>query len=335
MTYIKKIVIIILTILLTVGCTKYFTDVLSDNDTQYVPAGLQEHFDISPDDANILFSYNKNGKVAIYESDITGGNIRKLSNPKKNELHIKPRYSSDANKILYLSTNSDHSQSQLIIIDRNRKEERKVITEYSMIQEAVFSYDSESIYYVEAKEYRGLPLFAGPYGPVNLDLYVMNLDGTEKKQLTDIQKDFIFNIIVENSGKEVLFITSHHDEPYSNQLYSTSTKVKSKLNHIKIPKIFIAGADISSNNKFLVVAAESITGEIFSDSEIFLFDKEESQLKKLTSIQSTCLNPRFFHHENSILFIEDINKSDSDDPNFHLWKLDLSSNALDKIDFKF
>ncbi|PTM59791.1 TolB family protein [Desmospora activa] len=322
--------LLLLPAIFATGCTSFISSILSDDTTEYLPDGLQEIVDISPDDSTLLFSYKINDIASIYTADVDGKNIKQLTKPKKGEAHLYPRYSPDGKKILFISSSDEQRRSPLMIMDHDGSNIKQLTDDDEMIQEAIFSPNGNRIYFIKATEYAELPLLAGLYGPINLNIFSMNTDGTGEKQLTDFQKGELYNLIVSEDESQIKFIKKDDDEPYSNQLYTIEMNQPKDINKINLSKEFIVNVDISSMDDSIAIAA--VAKEIFSDSEIFLVDPETNETVQITSLQSDTSHPRFFHKKKKLLFMEII-QSDPDKypPQHQLWSIDLQSRKLDKV----
>ena len=102
---------IIIVTLMLISSISYL--LLGDRDAYKYYTGLGSGLAISDGDQLIAFSYFNNGKSAIYTAGQDGKNVKRVSNPKE-VYHLKPQFSPDGSKILYLSQDRDHIQSLYI-----------------------------------------------------------------------------------------------------------------------------------------------------------------------------------------------------------------------------
>ncbi|MED4533330.1 hypothetical protein [Metabacillus fastidiosus] len=277
-------------------------NLLQNNDQYKYFTGLGSHISISPDDSAIAFSYFINGKEAIYTSNIDGTNIKRVTGT-DSERHHEPKFSANGKKLLYLSKNSTGIQS-IHIINRDGTDPVKLTDNKSHVEKAIFSPAGDTIYYtaIPAKD-AGKMEGATQEG---LDLFSLSLKDGKQKQLTNKDHFSMNSLFISKNGNTIFY--TEFDGQYE-KLRSLVLNDSVELLHIpEQPSHDIYNAQLSADESKLAytdVSPQS-TGSLY-EYELFLNDLKTKKTEQLTKLKKSISSPVFFHHNNKIAFLKQMN----------------------------
>ncbi|MCU0237904.1 MAG: hypothetical protein MUC29_00550 [Pyrinomonadaceae bacterium] len=147
----------------------------------------------------------------IYESNVDGTKIKKLTNTKGYD--AEATVSPDGKKIIF--TSERDGDLDLYVMDKNGKNVKRLTDEIGYDGGAFFSPDGKQIVYrrsavkteAEIKRYKDL-LARNMIVPTVFDIWVMNADGTNKRQVTKLGSGS-FAPFFTPDGKRILFCTNY------------------------------------------------------------------------------------------------------------------------------
>jgi WD40 repeat protein len=145
----------------------------------------------SPDGKQIAFS-SLYPSSDIYIANIDGSGLKRLTNTKYWE--VLPQFSPDGKNIMFLSDKENYG-GEYYLIDLDGSNYRRLAPDYFGVSEACFSPDGKYIAFTSQK---GL----------SREVYLMNADGTNIKQLT---KNKCFSLRFSPNGKKLFFIQGWND----------------------------------------------------------------------------------------------------------------------------
>jgi Tol biopolymer transport system component len=158
----------------------------------------------------------------IYIADRDGKNATKLTDAPGYD--AEATVSPDGKKIVFTSTRS--GDLELWVMDVDGKNLKQVTTELGYDGGAFFSADSRKLVFrssrpkteAEIARYKEL-LAKGQVEPTNMEIYTVNADGTDLKQVTKLGKAN-WAPYFHPSGQKILFSSNHHSaRGYEFQLY--------------------------------------------------------------------------------------------------------------------
>ncbi|WP_423410323.1 TolB family protein [Heyndrickxia sp. MSNUG] len=309
------------TALLLVASISYI--LLSDRDSYQYYTGLGSGLSISEDDQRLAFSYYQDGREAIYVSEANGKNAKKVTKPTKGQ-HRDPEFSPDGSKLLFLSRNAEGIQS-LFITDQDGNNLKKLSSDAQHVSEAIFSKDGSQIYFssMPAKDFKEWE--AGT--DEGFDLFSVDLDGKNLKQLTDDNRLAMESIALSPNGKEILFKDN-------TDLYNFNIE-KEEVSFSKFTKLmpsepfYLTLSPKSNAAAYTAVSKESKNSSLF-EYELFLKNLENGEITRLTNLEKAVVSPVFFHSVDKILLLEHTNWPQ--DPNkFKLMTVNLDSKKTSEI----
>ncbi|MBT2730447.1 DPP IV N-terminal domain-containing protein [Bacillus sp. ISL-75] len=328
----RNIIFIIIVVgLIGSACSNSFMN----KDEKVIPnQGLAQKMDVSSDDKEIVFSYYKNGVAAIYTANPDGSNVKKFVEMKDVSL-LHPKLSTDGKKLLFLASpkGKEDKKQSLYVIDRDGKNKKQLTSTDGLVTDAVFLPDNQNIFYLQAGVVKNYSPIASKR-PHEYDLYSINSNGSEKKQITNQKEYGMFDLSISADGKSLWFTKEKDSE---RALFITSLNGKETFNKI-LPKEEIGTPEmydvaLSEDNHQIVFSAVSPSSKNASfEYELFSMDLATKQTEQLTQLKSHASSPVYFHKENKILFLEDKNWSKKSTSKFEMYTMDLSNKQIAKID---
>src|SRR5690554_709244 len=112
-------------------------------------------FDISKNDEYLIYSYKDSmSNTFIKRYSFLTKNDSVLIGPKKDLFYINPKYSPDGRKFLFIEYNIENLEtSSLCLSDNNGSSVEYLIRGKGIITEAIFSEESDKIFFLMAKNY--------------------------------------------------------------------------------------------------------------------------------------------------------------------------------------
>ncbi|MEO8632207.1 MAG: alpha/beta fold hydrolase [Chloroflexota bacterium] len=118
-------------------------DLVGSPFVDYIWGGI----DLSPDGAEVAFSWNKSGTFEIYSAPIERERIYQLTEGK--ERSVSPRWSPDAKHLAFLRDSGGNERFDIWIVDRDGEKERNLTNEPDVMhREITWSPDGSRIAYV-------------------------------------------------------------------------------------------------------------------------------------------------------------------------------------------
>ncbi len=207
-----------------------------------------------------IFVTNKNGKITQQLTSEPGYDAEATVSP-------------DGKSIVFTSTRS--GDLELYIMDIDGKNVRQITHDLGYDGGAFFSPDSKKLVFRASrpktqdeidtyKNYLSQNLVA----PTNMEIYTVNVDGTDLKQITQLGKAN-WAPFFHPSGKKIIFSSNHHSERgYDFQLYSINVD-GSGLERITNNSIFNAFPMFSPDGKYLIFSSNRNNGGT-RDTNLFL-----------------------------------------------------------------
>ncbi|TJY37823.1 DUF5050 domain-containing protein [Pontimicrobium aquaticum] len=159
------------------GAELYSLDISSEKMTRLTNTFHNEWWsDYSKDGKNIFFSSDKDkkkrfGGSEIYVMNVDGTNVRQVTKSRDTTYNIMPRVSPKGNQLLYSSDAFHYTNSEIYLINESL-EEVNLSNNPAKDQFGSWSPDGEKVIFQSNRD-------------GNFEIYVMNVDGTNIKRLTN------------------------------------------------------------------------------------------------------------------------------------------------------
>jgi Tol biopolymer transport system component len=198
----------------------------------------------------------------IFVSDLNGTIVNQLTNEPGYD--AEATVSPDGKSIVYTSTIS--GDLELWIMDIDGENKRQITTELGYDGGAFFSPDSKKLIFrssrpkteEEIAKYKAF-LAEGLVAPTNMELYTVNVDGSDLKQITSLGKAN-WAPFYHPDGKRVIFSSNHKSERgYDFDLYMINDD-GSNLEQITTESIFNSFPMFSPDGKYLVFSSNRNNG---------------------------------------------------------------------------
>jgi dipeptidyl aminopeptidase/acylaminoacyl peptidase len=147
-------------------------DLVGSPYVDYVWGGI----DLSPDGAEVAFSWNKGGTFEIYSAPIERERLYQLTDAK--ERSVSPRWSPDARQLAFLRDSGGNERFDIWLVDRDGETERNLTNEPDVMhREIAWSPDGSRIAYV------------ANVGGKGFAVHVVDIGTGKKRALTDGASD--------------------------------------------------------------------------------------------------------------------------------------------------
>ena len=231
----------------------------------------------------------------IYEADLNGKITKKLTDSPGYDAEAV--VSPDGKYIVFTSTRS--GDLELWRMDINGKNLKQLTFGLGYDGGAFFSHDSKKLVFrssrptaeKDIREYREL-LAENLVAPTNMEIYTMNIDGSNLKQITNLGKAN-WSPYFHPSDNKILFSSNHHStRGYDFQLYSIDLDGKN-LTQITYESEFNAFPMFSHDGKKLVFSSNRQAGKAH-ETNVFIADWVEGDVNERVSEQ---------HLKNSVSYL--------------------------------
>lgn len=218
----------------------------------------------------------------IYMADLDGNIVKKLTD--------EPGYDAEAvvspNGKMIAFTSIRSGDLDLYIMDIDGNNVRQITSELGYDGGAFFSHDSKKLVFrssrpktdKEKREYKEL-LEQGLVMPTEMDIYTVNVDGTNLKQVTDLGKAN-WAPYFHATDQKIIFSSNHHaTRGYDFQLYTVDLN-GDNLEQITYESIFNAFPMFSPDGKKLVFSSNRDQGKD-RETNVFIADWVEGDANNI------------------------------------------------------
>ena len=161
---------------------------------------------------NGFYKVNSDGRVITQLGENFDGNVGCVS------------FSPDGKKILYILYSSDYKESSICIMDTDGKNRKILINDIASNAPPIFFHNSKKILFASSGSKEGF-----------LSLWSINIDGTEKRKITEVEKHEEIKCVISPDDSKILF---YGFDMYQNQgptaLWIVDSTGKNLMNITKV-----------------------------------------------------------------------------------------------------
>ncbi|WP_176483695.1 MULTISPECIES: TolB family protein [Bacillus] len=336
----KLFTISLIAFVIIIGVMLYFFSERFTSAWVPIDHGFGETVTLSPDDEKIVFPFYQSGDGALYIANVDGSDVHQLTYPRQSESHVRPRFSHDGKKLLFLSREKlgENLLQSLYIMNVDGTGLVKISDEEDkLITDAIFSKNDQEILYLVAEEYTNYAPGANKR-PHRMDLYKMSVRGDNKIRLTEddsYEKSELSSPLTETI---VGFIDGLKQDTgvLGTELVVFDVEKETEVKRVQPKSDFetedIYSAKFSPDGEIIAFSAATVNPRRKSQFiyELYKMNKSGDNVEVLTSFRTFITEPTFFHNEPRLLFIQD-QSWNRGKPNFKLWAVDLDGENIRSI----
>src|SRR6201991_491830 len=217
----------------------------------------------SPDGRSIAFSSNRDGMYEIYVMDADGSNAKRLTNNLAND--VNPMWSPDGQRILF-DTERD-GNGEIYVMDADGGNQIRLTRNNAFDGTATWSPDGNLIAFASNRD------TGPPYNPYNLDIYVMNADGSNVRRIVD-DPEYDVSPQWSPDGRKIVFVTGRNGNFDVYEMNADGTEQRNlTADHDKSD-----GAPVWSIDGQNIAFSRKIEGK----DQLFIMDANGGNLKRVT-----------------------------------------------------
>lgn len=192
-----------------------------------IKGDISPFFALSPDGNRMAITVSQGETSHVYEYNFIDKTLIQLTET-KNQYHTNPVYSSKGDTILFLSKTSNNTKSDIHLIDLKTRTISKITNGETYITEAIFNSTGNKIIYCGAGYFGNYSPMSRP-APHDLDLYSININGTEKNKITKLTAYDLSSISLSQTGDSILCRITEKEYEGIYLISITDTTFKQKI----------------------------------------------------------------------------------------------------------
>ncbi|MCA1578683.1 MAG: DPP IV N-terminal domain-containing protein [Acidobacteria bacterium] len=240
----------------------------------------------SPDGRRIAFASNGDGKNEIYVMDVDGANVKRLTNNLADDVNAS--WSPDGGRILFDSERDGNKE--VYVMDAAGGNQLRLTRNNAVDTTAAWSPDGSLIAFASNRA-------TGPaYNPYNLDIYVMNADGSNVRRIVD-DPEYDVGPQWSPDGRKIVFMTGRNRNFDVYEMNADGTGQRNlTADHDKSD-----GAPVWSIDGHNIAFSRKIEGK----DQIFVMDSAGENLKRVTHNSANNASPSWSPDGSKLIFNTD------------------------------
>ena len=217
----------------------------------------------SPDGSRIAFWSNRDGGKEIYVMNADGSNVKRLTNNLADD--VNPGWSPDGGRILFESERDGNRE--VYVMDAEGGNQIRLTRDNAVDSTAAWSPDGSLIAFASNRD------TGPPYNPYNMDIYLMNADGSNVRRIVD-DPEYDVGPQWSPDGRKILFMTGRHGDFDVYEMNADGTAQR----NLTADYDKSDGAPVWSLDGHTIAFSRRIEGK----DQIFVMDSDGSNLKRVT-----------------------------------------------------
>lgn len=240
----------------------------------------------SPDGNRIAFWSNRDGGKEIYVMNADGSNIKRLTNNRAED--VNPSWSPDGSKILFESDRDGNRE--LYVMDPDGGNQIRFTRDNAVDSTAAWSPDGSLIAFASNRD------TGPPYNPYNLDIYVMNADGSNVRRIVD-DPEYDVGPQWSPDGRKIVFMTGRNG---NFDVYDMNADGTGQRN-LTADYDRSDGAPVWSLDGHNIAFSRKIDGK----DQLFVMDSAGQNLKRVTHNSANNASPAWSPDGSKLIFQTD------------------------------
>jgi len=279
----------------------------------------------SPDGSKIILARPAGRFCAIYTVADDGSDIHGVPAPGTNASRMTPSYSPDGRQIAFTQT-ADGDRTHIHVMNADGTDIRQVTHSEHADTYPAFSPDGSQIVFARAHRHRTDFLARTPW--VDVDVYVVSLDGTGEQRLTQESFYDMSPPYFSPDGTDILFAASPASANSPNRrVYRVDVKSRT-LHALTDGSSFDFDPVFSPDGS--TIAFMSSRGQdrsVPGGYEVWTMDRTGANARELTHARQFFMLPYYFPDGRSLLVVKEL----PDNVHHEIWRMDADGKNLRRI----